>query len=373
MIHPYDDLPLHQSSAPLLHPSSDSLGLYDRYFFNGFDANGELMFALAMGVYPNRQVMDAAFAVVRGGVQHNCRSSRMCATDRANTVVGSISLEVTSPMLEHRIVVDDHHGVSADLTMRVVSPVIEEPAFVHRVNGRVVMDYTRITQFVEWSGWISLDGERIELADLGRVQGCRDRSWGIRGGTRGLPGPATVPQFFWTWAPTLLDDMCAHVAVNEEASGRSWHRSGAVVERFGAGEGSIDRVLDIARVRRADNVSTVIDWVSGTRWASSMTATIEMWQSEPLVITYEPYARFQMSGVGYQHPEWGHGQWRGDVEESRDELQLDALNPLDPTVIHVQHLCRVKSGEREGVAVLEQLVIGPHEPSGFSGVLDGAN
>jgi len=176
MIHPYDDLPLHQSSAPLLHPSSDSLGLYDRYFFNGFDANGELMFALAMGVYPNRQVMDAAFAVVRGGVQHNCRSSRMCATDRANTVVGSISLEVSSPMLEHRIVVDDHHGVSADLTMRVVSPVIEEPAFVHRVNGRVVMDYTRITQFVEWSGWISLDGERIELADLGRVQGCRDRS-----------------------------------------------------------------------------------------------------------------------------------------------------------------------------------------------------
>ena len=25
MIHPYDDLPLHQSSAPLLHPTSDSL------------------------------------------------------------------------------------------------------------------------------------------------------------------------------------------------------------------------------------------------------------------------------------------------------------------------------------------------------------
>jgi hypothetical protein len=29
-------------------------------------------------------------------------------------------------------------------------------------------------------------------------------------------------------------------------------------------------------------------------------------------------------------------------------------------------------GEREGIGVLEQLIVGPHAPSAFTGLLDGA-
>jgi len=372
MIHPFDDLPLHQSSAPLLHVASDSPGLYDRYFFNGFSVDGSLMFGVALGVYPNRQVMDAAFAVVIGGVQHNCRSSRRCSIDRTNTTVGSISVEVIEPMLSHRVVVRDHHGVSADLTMRAVSPVIEEPTFVNRVEGRPVMDYTRITQFGEWSGWIEVDGVRLDLADHDVIAGCRDRSWGLRRGTRELSGPAVVPQFHWTWAPTMFDDICTHLAVNDDAEGRSWHRSGAVTERFAAGEGNLDRVLDDTRVHRPDDLANDFVWQSGTRWAESMTAEIRPWRSDPIEVHYEPFARFQMSGIGYRHPDWDHGSWHGDLDEVRDEIVLADVNPLDPTMIHVQHLCRVTAGQRSGIGVLEQLVVGPHAPSGFTGVLDGA-
>jgi hypothetical protein len=373
MIHPYDDLPLHQSSAPLLHPTSDSAGLYDRYFFNGFDRDGQLFFALALGVYPNRQVMDASFSVVVDGVQHNCRSSRRCSTDRTVTSVGSIDVQVVEPMLQHQITVNDHHGISADLTMRVVSAVIEEPTFVRRVEGRVVMDYTRITQFVEWSGWIDLDGERIELGDLGVVQGCRDRSWGIRGGSRALPGPATPPQFFWTWAPTLFDDMCTHLAVNDDAEGRAWHKSAAVTGRFAAGSRTIDEVTDAGQIHRPESVSSEIVWQSGTRWAESMTATIATSDGGEIVAVYEPVQRFQMSGLGYLHPQWGHGDWHGELDEARDEIALADVNPLDPTMVHVQQLCRVTSGDTAGWGVLEQLVLGPHAPSGFTGVLDGAS
>jgi hypothetical protein len=38
----------------------------------------------------------------------------------------------------------------------------------------------------------------------------------------------------------------------------------------------------------------------------------------------------------------------------------------------VQQLCRARWGQREGFGVLEQLVIGPHRPSGFRSLLDGA-
>ncbi|MEY3029830.1 MAG: hypothetical protein RL058_193, partial [Actinomycetota bacterium] len=99
VLHPADDLPLHPTPAPLLHPLSDSPGLYDRYFHNGFTADGSLFFAVALGVYPNRQVMDASFSVVLNGVQHNVRSSRRCSTDRTNTVVGGIAVSVVEPML----------------------------------------------------------------------------------------------------------------------------------------------------------------------------------------------------------------------------------------------------------------------------------
>jgi hypothetical protein len=372
VLHPFDDYPVHSSSAPLLDLPTDSPGLYDRYFFNGFDASASVVFGLAFGVYPNRQVMDATFSVLIDGVQHNCRSSRRCDGDRTETRVGAITVEVLEPMLTHRIVVTDHHGVSGDLVIQAVSPVIEEPRFLHRVDGRPLMDSTRMTQFGVWSGWIEVDGTRIELADLGEVSGCRDRSWGLRNGRQGLKVPPTSPQFWWLWAPTMFDDICTHLAMNDDAVGRAWHRSAAVVPRHPSGSNDLAGVLDASRVQRAERLDIEIGWRSGTRWAASMTAVIEPWRAEPVEVVYEPIARFQMSGLGYLHPSWGHGMWRGELDETRDAIVIDEVDPLDPTMLHVQQICRAQTSDRVGLGVLEQLVIGPHEPSGLSDILDGA-
>ena len=40
--------------------------------------------------------------------------------------------------------------------------------------------------------------------------------------------------------------------------------------------------------------------------------------------------------------------------------------------MHVQTLCRARMEGREGVGILEQLVIGLHAPGGFTGLLDDA-
>ena len=188
MLHPFDDFPVHQSSAPLMHVFSDAPGVYDRYFYNGHDAQGSIFFAVAFGVYPNKQVMDAAFCVSLAGEQHSVRASRHCDRDRTNLEVGAISIHIVRPMLEHRIVVDNRFGVSADITWRATSALLEEPSFKHLENGRPQMDYTRMTQFGEWSGWIEVDGHRIELADAGPITGCRDRSWGVRNSARSANG-----------------------------------------------------------------------------------------------------------------------------------------------------------------------------------------
>ena len=221
MLHPFDDLPLHQGPDPLLHLSSDSPGLYDRYFHNGHDTNGRIFFGVALGVYPNRRVMDASFSVVVDGVQHSVRASRQCDRDRTTTTVGPIELTVVQPMLEHRLRVHPRLGVGCDLTWRATSAVVEEPIFRRVVDGRPTFAYTRITQFGRWSGWIKVDGTCIDLADVGRVDGCRDRSWGMRNAAKGIAGPHEHRQFFWQWAPTTFDDLCTHLAVNEDEEGRA--------------------------------------------------------------------------------------------------------------------------------------------------------
>ncbi len=45
---------------------------------------------------------------------------------------------------------------------------------------------------------------------------------------------------------------------------------------------------------------------------------------------------------------------------------------LDPRHLHVQQVCRARLGTRTGVGILEQVVLGPHAPSGFESILDPA-
>jgi hypothetical protein len=365
MLHPFDDYPLHQTPEPLSHPGTDSPNAYDRYFFNGFDAAGSVFFAVALGAYPNRRVMDAAFSVVRDGVQHNVRGSRLCPSDRTDTAAGAVRVEVVEPMRRHRITVDDRHGLSADLTMTAIAPVIEEPRFRHVIGTRVVLDFTRLTQFGRWEGWIDVDGHRIDIG-AGFV-GVRDRSWGIRPVGDAIPGPPAVPQFFWIWAPTVFDDACTHLALNHEADGRPWHQSGAVVPLIG----DDDATLDPGRVQRGESADIEVAWRPGTRWADRVASRLGVWGGDPIEITYEPFLRFQMTGIGYRHPVWGHGKWVGPDESTRDLIVLDEADPLDPDMIHIQALARARWGDREGVGIVEQLAIGPHAPSGLTGIIDG--
>ncbi len=375
MLHPFDDYPVHSTPEPILHVANESPNAYDRFFFNGFSPDGSLFFAVALGLYPNRQVIDGAFSIVRSGpssggnegVQHNVRASGRCPADRTETEVGPLKVEIVEPMQTHRITLSDEHGISADLTCRAASPAIEEPRFTHRVGGRIRMDYTRLTQFCSWQGWIELDGERIEIGADAGVVGVRDRSWGLRPVGDSIPGPRSMPQFYWLWAPTVFDDICTHFALNEEADGRPWHQSGAVVPRLADGEPG----LDPGRVQRSTEARADVRWQPGTRWAEALTTRLQMWNAEPVEVTYEPIMNFYMSGVGYRHPEWGHGRWVGEQASTRDRIDPADVDPTSIVGLHVQALSRARYGDREGIGIVEQLIVGPHEPTGLTGALDG--
>ena len=366
MITSFDDYPIHQTWQPIAHPESGDPGHYDRYFFNGYTRDGSLFFALAMGLYPNRHVMDAAFSVIIDGEQINLRASARAHEDRMKcTSVGPISVEIVEPLVKHRITLaSPEYGVTGQIEFTASSLPYEEAPFMSMTGNRKTMHYTRLTQLGSWAGYLDIDGKRYDLTPSDCV-GSRDRSWGIRnvGERVQLGAPLNVlPQFYWLWAPVCFDDFGTVFDVNEYADGERWHESGA-------------RLIGRDTIQHAHAVEYQFDWEPGTRRAQKFTLNYRFADSS-MEMSFEPILHFQMSGLGYLHPEWGHGFWKGELEVSADRFVLPVNDPLSPHYLHVQTLshvvCRTSSGQsHRGIGVLETLVIGVHSPSGFSGMTDG--
>jgi hypothetical protein len=363
MLTRFDDYPLHQTPEPIAHPATGDRNFYDRYFFHGYSKREDLFFAAALGLYPNRRVMDAAVSIVYEGRQHTVRASRLAPRERTETRVGPIAVEVIEPLRTLRVRVDPNPtGIEADLTFRARSEAVEEPRMTAHAGGRVVIDATRLTQFGSWAGRLRCEG-REHVIDAATVWGARDRSWGVRpvgepeGGAPGAP----PPQFFWLWAPLHFERDCILATVAEDASGRPWFESGW---RLAAGQFGEASMHELRRVEHR------IRWRAGTRRAAAATLGLTAAGGESLAIELEPVLVFPMRGLGYLGSEWGHGTWKG--EEAVDGQTWDLANEDPLNHLHVQQLVRARWGNETGLGVLEQLVIGPHAPSGFTELLDPA-
>lgn len=366
MITSFDDYPIHQTWQPVAHTESGDPGHYDRYFFNGYSRDGSLFFAFAMGLYPNRHVMDAAFSVIIEGEQINLRASARAHEDRLKcTSVGPISIEIVEPLARHTIrLTSPEHGLVGELHFAASSMPYEEPPFITFAGNRKTMHYTRLTQLGKWDGFLEIDGIRHSISSEQFV-GSRDRSWGIRNvGERVQLGAPLhhPPQFFWLWAPVCFDDFGTVFDVNEYSDGERWHQSGA-------------RLLGRDTIQHAHHVSYDFDWEPNTRRAMGFSLSYEFADSSAQM-TFTPLVHFQMSGLGYLHPEWGHGFWKGELAVTSDRITLPVSDPLAAHHLHVQTLssvvCTTSSGEtHRGIGVLETLAIGAHSPSGFAGLSDG--
>ena len=364
-----DDYPVHQTPEPLAHTLSASLNQYDRYFFSGYTRDGSLYFACALGYYPNRKVMDAAFAVLRDGEIVSVIASRRAPIDPTETQVGPIKVTVEEPMQRLRVTVGENEaGVEADLLFTSRTAAIEEPRYTLRPGSVTVMDYTRLTQWGAWEGSLTVDGETSDIAPSD-VVGCRDRSWGVRPVGEQPPGPGMEPQVFWLWAPLWFDDCCLHFDVNEFADGRQWHFVGAHIPLLDRPEDAVPGAD--STVRWAKAVEHSIRWRPGTRWSESADLVLHMHDGDTVNVHLEPMEMFQMRGIGYLHPEWGHGTWHGELEVHGERWRVADTDPGNLFFMHCEQLVRATWGDRVGVGLFEQIVLGPHEPYGMTGLVDG--
>jgi hypothetical protein len=361
-----DDYPVHQLPEPIATAGTDR-NFYDRYFFNGYAPDGDVFFACALGVYPHLNVMDAAFSTVVDGVQRNLRASRILNMERMDTKVGPIAVEVIEPLKKLRVrIAPNEHGIAADLVFTARAKPVEEPRFTYRIGPSTFMDYTRLTQNGSYEGFMSIKGKRIAVAST--WLGTRDRSWGIRPVGMANPqsvAPPRLPQFYWIWAPLNFEDRFMLFHDNADGHGRAWNSASVIGET-----GERDAV-------HMDGCSAKLAFKSGTRHAKGAVVETTDPDGNAWRATITPKYNFYMSGIGYTHPEWGHGHYKGEKALGYDEFETASVNENDPRFLHVQAISTAKlegpNGlKRYGMGVLEQLIIGPHAPSGFKELLDTA-
>jgi hypothetical protein len=243
---------------------------------------------------------------------------------------------------------------------------VEEPRFIRRHGPRAFMDYTRLTQNGRYRGWIELDGARRSVDGF---VGTRDRSWGVRPvGARDSQEviPAAPMQFYWLWSPSNFEAGSFFFHSNEDEAGEAWNRR-AVWAPEGAG---VEGLIEIA------GCSVQVDWKPGTRHAERAVVSLTG-RGADMEIIFEPEFAFFMLGLGYGHPKWGHGLAHQRLSVEREDVKLADVDVRLPHHLHIQALSKVTyrgadGDEQVGRGVLEQLVLGPHTPSGFTGVLDFA-
>jgi hypothetical protein len=323
-------------------------------------------------VYPNPHKKDYRLTKERGREQHAFHASRRAPQERGETEVGPFRLEVLEPMRQVRVTIAPNDtGIEANLTFSARTACIEEGRQTMRRDGRIIMDATRFTQFGRWDGSITYAGRRVAV-DPKRVYGTKDRSWGVRPvGEPELGGaPArSLPQIFFLWAPIQWGDFCTHAGIFENADGSAWHAEAVRMPVYPS-VAAIPGVEDPA-LEHLPRVSHKITYEKGTRRARAVELTLAG-PSGTYAMQLEPILRFQMKGIGYMHPEWGHGVWKGDLVVAGESWKSDDLDPLAPFNLHIQQVVRARMGDKTGVGVVEQLCLGPHAPSGFTEFLDGA-
>lgn len=373
MLNRLDDYPIHQTPEPVAHPATSDPNFYDRTWFNGYAVDASRYFGIGLAVYPHRGILDCAFSTVeQGGRQHCFFASGRAPQERTDTSMGPFRLEIQEPLRSARVLLEDNEtGIACDLTFSARTSAIQEARQILWSDQRRVMDATRFAQFGRWTGTVTHPDGTFTV-DEDTWLGTKDRSWGMRGvGERMQIGAPKKPgSAFFLWAPLNWGDHVSHAVFFDGPEGQALVREGLTSPVYES-EQAIPQELDDVVTRMATAVHRV-KYRQGTRLAESCELDMIDLYGNVRTISMDPQLRFQMKGLGYGHRKWKQGSWIGDLEIGSESFDPNELDLTEHDNIHVQQVVNVTDGDRTGIGVLEQIVIGPYRPSGLTGLFDGA-
>jgi len=370
MLSALDDFPIHQVARPVAAPATSDHNAYDRYWFGGFQRDGDFIVGAAFGRYPNLGVVDGSVTIAVGGRQHSVHASVAAPAEPTDTSAGPMRLTITEPMRSLRIDLDGAQtGISAELVWTSKVGALLEDHTVMMSGLHTIVDMERFVQFGMWTGWVEVDGTRTELRD-GEVVGVRDRSWGVRPVGQQSPKASPSPMSnAWFWAPIHFEQECRSLGYFERIGGRIWRGDAFRLPLVDP----IQSITDPDALARFHPLRERLTFTPGTRRIK--TAEFDLADSDGGIHTLRVESLgFQfMRSLGYMNPEWSHGLWTGAPRVGREDWVLADVDPTDLTFQHMHHTVRAEIDGIQGVGMLEQIIYGPHTQFGFHDIVDGAS
>ena len=108
----------------------------------------------------------------------------------------------------------------------------------------------------------------------------------------------------------------------------------------------------------------------GTRHARTFDLELDL-PSGRRHLDFDLHYPFMMAGIGYTHPTMGHGTWQGLSKVEHDRWVIGDLDRTAYMHQHVQHVATVTADDgTEGSGILEQLILGAHDPTGLKSLFD---
>jgi hypothetical protein len=285
--------------------------------------------------------------------------------DRLKLSVGPIRIDIDKPIERTTVTIAENDGpVSGRITMTARHFPIEEPRFTRRVGTRLLMDVTRMTGNGDWEGALTVNGQTITLSPAS-TRGTRDRSWGIRPIGAADPQPPAgglLNQFYWLWTPANFDGHAVYFHTNDDEYGRPWNRRAVVVPLGG-------------EPVEFENIDIDVTYRPGSRRVDRAQLTMREGDNRAR-LRFDVNRHFYMVGLGYTHPTWGHGNDHGPLKVESETYDLAGIDDNNPQWMHIQGLAAAtlefNGDTHAGQGVVEQMFVGPHEPSGMADLFDPA-
>jgi hypothetical protein len=197
----------------------------DRCYFFAASPDGTVLLASGYGNNPNTQSgLGYCKVTLADGRHWDLMAGRpVKGADRGDLSAGPMRWMCLEPLKRWKLEIGPNDsGIEWELYYEPTAPMWELlPIKFEGKNGRIIADLYHMKEPGRWSGWVSIEGERLSVDGF---HGGRDRTFGLR---------VADEIDFWLWIDAGFDDRAIEAWIFESSDGTVKYVDGGITRADG--------------------------------------------------------------------------------------------------------------------------------------------